>query len=142
MTVPGEGVYTVDAAGALTFTPELNFNGICTPLDYTINDNTGATSNIATITISVSDSNDAPVAVNDVVTTTEDTEITLSVIANDTDADGTVDAAAVDLDPATAGIQTSFTVAGQGTYSVDATGVVTFTPALNYFEMQLRLITR
>ncbi|MBF4508848.1 cadherin-like domain-containing protein, partial [Flavobacterium sp. JLP] len=68
----------------------------------------------------------------DTKTTNEDTAVTIDVTANDTDADGTVNKATVDLDPATPGIQTTFSVTGQGTYTVDALGIVTFTPVLNY----------
>ena len=60
------------------------------------------------------------------------TPVTIAVTANDTDADGTINVATVDLDPATTGIQTTFTVTGEGTYTVDVLGIVTFTPVLNY----------
>ncbi|MDR7212741.1 Ig-like domain-containing protein, partial [Flavobacterium piscis] len=76
--------------------------------------------------------NDAPVALDDATSTNEDTPVTINVTTNDTDVDGTIDVATVDLDPATAGIQTTFTVTGEGTYTVDNTGTVTFTPVLNY----------
>ena len=89
-------------------------------------------SNTATLTVTVTAVNDAPVANNDTTTTNEDTPVTINVTTNDTDVDGTIDVTTVDLDPATIGIQTTFTVVGQGTYTVANTGVVTFTPVLNY----------
>ncbi|MCK7460624.1 MAG: cadherin-like domain-containing protein [Sphingobacterium sp.] len=107
ITVPGEGIYSVGASGEVTFTPELNYNGTTTPVNYTVNDDSGATSNIATIIISVSDINDVPVAGDDVATTPEDTPVTISVIANDSDVDGVIDASSVDLNPSLAGIQTT-----------------------------------
>ncbi|MBP4138553.1 Ig-like domain-containing protein [Flavobacterium geliluteum] len=131
-TVTGQGTYTVDNTGLVTFTPVLNYNGIATPINYTVNDNLGLVSNIATLTVTVNAVNDAPVANNNAVSTDEDTPVTINVTTNDTDLDGTIDVATVDLDPATAGIQTTFTVTGQGTYTVDNTGLVTFTPVLNY----------
>ncbi|WP_269221602.1 Ig-like domain-containing protein [Flavobacterium sp. IMCC34518] len=135
-TVTGEGTYSVAATGVVTFTPVLNFNGTATAINYTVNDNLGLVSNTATLTITVTAVNDAPIANNDTVTTTEDTPVTINVATNvaglDTDVDGTIDVATVDLDPATAGIQPTFTVTGEGTYSVAATGVVTFTPVLNF----------
>ncbi|MFH7040686.1 Ig-like domain-containing protein, partial [Flavobacterium plurextorum] len=109
-----------------------NYNGTTTPISYTVQDNQGAVSASATITVKVKAVNDKPVAVNDNAETDEDTVVTIDVTANDTDVDGTIDVASVDLDPATAGIQTSFSVTGQGTYSVDALGIVTFTPEANY----------
>ncbi|WP_165783997.1 tandem-95 repeat protein [Flavobacterium alvei] len=135
-TVTGQGTYTVNNAGLVTFVPVLNYNGIASPINYTVYDNLGLVSNISTLTITVVAVNDAPVAKNDVVTTNEDTSITINVVTNalglDTDVDGTVDAATVDLDLATAGIQKTFTITGQGTYTIDNTGLVTFVPVLNY----------
>ena len=116
----------------MTFTPVLNYNGVATPINYTVNNNLGLVSNSATINVTVAAVNDAPVAINDSNTTNEDTPVTIAVTANDTDADGTIDGTTVDLDPTSAGIQTSFTVIGEGTYTVDALGIVTFTPVLNY----------
>ncbi|SHF89870.1 gliding motility-associated C-terminal domain-containing protein [Flavobacterium segetis] len=131
-TVTGEGTYSVSNLGVVTFTPVANYNGTATPIDYTVNDNAGLVSNIGKIAITVTAVNDAPIAVNDAVTTNEDTAVTLNVTTNDTDVDGTINATTVDLDPATAGIQTTFTVTGEGTYTVNNLGVVTFTPVANY----------
>jgi CshA-type fibril repeat protein len=131
-TVANEGTYTVDALGIVTFTPVPNYNGVATAVNYTVNNNLGLVSNSATINVTVDAVNDAPVAINDPKNTNEDTAVTIAVTANDTDADGTIDVATVDLDPATTGIQTIFTVANEGTYTVDNLGVVTFTPVVNY----------
>ncbi len=124
-----DGTYTVDAAGNVTFTPDAALTGNPTAITYTVNDNAGNTSNAATLTVTYGV---APVAVDDsqnntgVPSPTNPTTLA-TVGANDTDADGTIDPATVDLDPATAGIQSSFTNA-DGTYTVDAAGNVTFTP--------------
>jgi len=94
-----------------------------------VNDNDGNTSNIATLTVTYGE---APEAFDDaqhnigIPSPTNPTTLS-TVDANDTDADGTVDPATVDLDPSTAGIQSTFTNA-DGTYVVDSTGNVTFTP--------------
>lgn len=53
---------------------------------YQIADNDGAVSN-GTVSLSVVGVNDAPVALDDVTTTDEDTAITLNVLGNDTDPD-------------------------------------------------------
>ncbi len=131
-TVSGQGTYTVNSAGVVTFTPVANYNGTATAINYTVTDNSGTVSNAATITVTVTAVNDAPVANNDAATTTEDTPVSFNVTTNDTDVDGTINVATVDLDPATLGIQTTFTVTGQGTYTVNTSGVVTFTPVANY----------
>ncbi len=112
-------------AGQVTFTPALDFTGTAIA-PYTVQDNAGGLSNSATITVNV-----GPLAVNDVAYTTPNTAASLNVTANDTDANG-LRVNLVDLDPATPGRQTTFAVAGQGSFSVDATGLVTFTPDLNY----------
>ena len=130
-TIAGQGTFADDGAGNVTFTPVAGFTGIPTAT-YTVNDNDGGTSNAATITITV---NGQPVATDDAIETRFDTAVTLNVIANDTDADGTIDAATVDLDPATAGQQNSFTVAGQGTFADDGAGNVTFTPEPGFFGL-------
>ncbi len=123
-TVEGQGTYTVDDLGNVTFTPESGFVGESVAT-YTANDDDGATSNTATITIRV---NDLPVAENDSALTTIGTPTTKNVTENDTDSDGTIDTASVDLDPTAEGQQTTFSVAGEGTYTVDDVGNITFTP--------------
>jgi gliding motility-associated-like protein len=124
------GDWSVNTAGDVIFTPASNFTGSAS-LDYTVNDNSGATSNIGTLTITVNPVNDAPVATNDIGSTNEDTPVTIQVTTNDTDSDGTIDASTVDLDPATPGVQNTFTNAS-GDWSVNTSGEVTFTQALNY----------
>ncbi len=102
---------------------------------FTVNtvDATGGTSTAVPVSITI---NAAPAAVSDVAFTTPNTAVTFAVTANDTDADGSIDAATIDLDPATAGIQTSFTVAGQGTFTTVGVGItagsVRFTPDAGY----------
>ncbi|MGK7890218.1 MAG: Ig-like domain-containing protein [Leptolyngbyaceae cyanobacterium] len=124
-TTPGQGTYTVDDEGNVTFTPENGFTGIATPINYTVNDNEGLVSNEATITVTV---NDPPTATNDTDTTPKDTPTTFSITGNDNDSDGDLDLTTVDLDPTTPGRQTTFTTPGQGTYTIDDEGNVTFTP--------------
>jgi uncharacterized repeat protein (TIGR01451 family)/gliding motility-associated-like protein len=72
-----------------------------------------------------------PVAVADGASAIEDNPISFSLITNDNDAGG-INAASVDLDPTSGGLQTTFTVSGQGTFMVVNSGVVTFTPVLNF----------
>ena len=67
-------------------------------------------------------SNQAPTAVNDSSTTTQDTPVTINVIANDTDPDGTIDPATVTITG----------VAGYGTAIANANGTVTYTPTTGF----------
>lgn len=70
----------------------------------------------------------APVAVNDQSLDNSSGAVTLNVISNDTDINGDVNDASVDLNTATAGQQTTRIVSGEGTWTVDDLGNVTFTP--------------
>ncbi len=72
--------------------------------------------------------NNPPVAVSDAASTPHNTPVTFSAVGNDSDPDGFVDPATIDLDPSTPGEQKTRTVPGQGTFSVDSSGNVTFTP--------------
>ncbi|KDM92850.1 Ig-like domain-containing protein [Photobacterium galatheae] len=90
VTQPVQGSVVVESSGAVVYTPALNFSGE-DQFTYRVNDDQGATSNIATVTMTVQAVNDAPVANNDQSTTQEDTAVDISVIANDSDLDGTLD---------------------------------------------------
>ena len=107
------GGWAVAPTGIVTYTPTPNYNGPAS-ITYRVNDNDGLVSNTATLAIAVSVVNDAPTAVNDNTTTSEDTPVGMNVTTNDTDIDGTINAASVDLDPGTVGIQTTFSNASGG----------------------------
>ncbi len=88
LTVAGEGFYSVNALGSVTFAPAFNFSGTSTPINYTVQDNSGATSNSATIIITVTAVH-IPKANDDAFTTLEDTPVSGNVTINDTpSADG------------------------------------------------------
>ncbi len=128
---PGQGQFYVDILGNVTFTPDPYYNGTVV-IPYTVKDVLGLVSNTATITVVVNAVNSAPFAIDDAFSTTEDAPVSYDITSNDYDYDGYVDSSKVDLDPLTAGIQTSFTVTGEGTYTVSALGIVTFTPVANF----------
>ncbi len=134
VTAPGQGAFTADDTGNVTFTPQVGFTGT-SMITYTIQDDRGAPSNSATIAITVTevvDDNQPPVAVSDTATTSRDTPVTLNVIANDSDPDGAIDPASVDLSPDTPGRQTTATVPGQGAFIADNAGNVRFTPEAGF----------
>lgn len=58
----------------------------------------------------------------------------IDILANDqsTNTGGSMNKTSIDLDPLTAGIQTSYTDAGKGTYSVNANAVIVFTPQTGF----------
>ena len=109
-----EGDLTLNGDGSWTFTPAANYNGPVPTVTYWISD--GTDTSTASLNITVDPVNDAPVAVDDVVSTDEDTPLTIVVIANDTDVDG---------DPL---VITSATNGANGTVTVNADGTVTYTP--------------
>ncbi len=76
----------VNADGTITYTPAANYTG-ADSFSYTIGDGQGGSAT-ATVSVTVSAVNDAPVAVNDAATTAEETAVSIAVLANDTDADG------------------------------------------------------
>ncbi|WP_336605417.1 tandem-95 repeat protein [Stutzerimonas stutzeri] len=84
----GDGVLTDNGNGTWTFTPSANWNGSVN-LSYGVSDGTVTVANSASLTVNAV--NDAPVAVVDAFTTSEDVPLRISLsdlLANDTDADG------------------------------------------------------
>jgi len=108
----------VDGTGRVTYIPSNGFSGT-DQFTYTIDDNDGATSNEATVTITVS--NAAPNAVNDtaLIDTFSETSVDIDVTANDTDSDGTINNTTVAITggPANGGATINPT-----------TGLITYTP--------------
>ncbi|MHA2822807.1 Ig-like domain-containing protein, partial [Vibrio harveyi] len=116
-SVPAEQGTVAIVDGKLVFTPAENFNGDAT-ISYTISD--GQLSDDATVAVTVNPVNDAPVAVNDTVSTDEDTAVTIDVLANDSDPENdtlTITAASVPAE--------------QGTVAI-VDGKLVFTPAENF----------
>jgi hypothetical protein len=110
--------------GAYTYTPQPQASGTDT-FSFQVNDGT-VDSNVATVTLTIFPTNDAPVAAADHATTPENTAITIAVLANDTDVDG--DALTVTaVSPATAGMVTTNGVTVTYTPSPDFAGTDTFT---------------
>ncbi|UCF29066.1 MAG: tandem-95 repeat protein [Chloroflexota bacterium] len=83
------GSLTLNPDGSFDYLPETNYIGVVT-FSYQATDGS-LNSNTATVTITVSSVNGAPVAVNDSYTTPENTKLTINgpgVLHNDSDPDG------------------------------------------------------
>ncbi|MEA4873543.1 MAG: Ig-like domain-containing protein, partial [Synergistaceae bacterium] len=73
------GTVTINADGTITYIPNEDFHGDDT-ITYTITDNYGGTAE-STVSVTVNPVQDA---FNDIVTTDEDSSVTINVLANDT----------------------------------------------------------
>jgi VCBS repeat-containing protein len=118
---PASGSLALLGNGAFTYTPNADFHG-SDQFTYRTFDGL-AYSNVATVTITVTPVNDAPVAANDSYSTVEDTPLTVAapgVLGNDLDVDG---------NSLTAGVVAP---AGHGTLVLNANGSLIYTPAADY----------
>ena len=109
VTVAPDTILTAAEALTLLFTPTEDFNGTVTPIDYTLTDTNGATSE-ADILIEVIPT---PDAVQDVFTTNEDTPVLLDPLSND-DLGAGADSVTVNNipDPAVEGVLTYLDAVG------------------------------
>ena len=122
ITDVSNGSLVLNGDGSFTYTPDLNFNGTDSFV-YEVCDDNAPSNNCAqaTVTISISPVNDAPNAVNDPgETTSEDTPVVNSVLANDSDPEA---------DPLTI---VSVTQPANGTVVNNGNGTVTYTPFPNF----------
>jgi len=86
ITGPAHGSLVQNADGTFTYTPNANYFG-ADSFTYVARD-AEFDSNLATVNITITPVNDAPVATNDSVTLDEDTTATIAVLANDSDIEG------------------------------------------------------
>ena len=115
VAISGEGVYTVETDGTVTFTPVREFHGV-SKIDYVVGDVNGLEADRVSITVSVVQSE--PVAVDDSKEGSFNTEIAIALLDND-QPDG------ASLDPASVEIVTQ---PQHGTLQKDADGVVRYIP--------------
>jgi gliding motility-associated-like protein len=107
--------------GNVTFTPNLNFNGI-EIIAYTIQDNSGLTSNTATITATINPINDSPIVDNETHVINEDGTASSDLTdAGDFDVDGNL---VVNTTPLSG--------PANGTIIINANGTYTYTPNANF----------
>ncbi len=123
-------VLTPAQAAQLHFKPTAGFSGNAS-FTFTATDDKNATdASPAIVTIPV---NAAPVANNDSATTNLGTPVTIPVLGNDTDKDGALNPATIDLDPNQPGVQPTLELPGKGKFTVDSSGNVIFAPAPDFF---------
>ncbi|MFO1513416.1 MAG: Ig-like domain-containing protein [Verrucomicrobiota bacterium] len=121
---PTHGTLALSTNGGFTYTPKTNFSGVDS---FTYRAQDGLTnSEIATVTITVTGTNDAPVAQDDFYTTPEDTTLIIAdpgVLLNDSDPEG---------DAITASIITGPT---NGLITLNTNGGFTYTPNTNFLGL-------
>ena len=79
------GTVVINSDTSITYTPVANYSGTDT-FAYTVNDGQGGAA-VGTVIVTVTGTNDPPVAVADVATSSGSTT-TIALLANDTDPDG------------------------------------------------------
>jgi VCBS repeat-containing protein len=121
LTNPMHGTLVFNTNGSFTYTPTTGYVG-ADSFTYLAND-TQVNSNTATVYLTVTAVNHAPVAVIDTYSTNEDTALTMAasgVLVNDTDADG---------DTLTAALVNGV---AHGALTLNSNGSFTYTPAANF----------
>ena len=118
---PANGGVTLNTNGSFSYIPNADFAGTDT-FTYHAFDGISCSSP-ATVTITVNQVNDAPVAANDNYATNEDIALIVAapgVLINDTDADGSALTATLVIGPTS------------GTLTFNPDGTFTYTPTLNF----------
>ncbi|HAH44958.1 MAG TPA: adhesin, partial [Planctomycetaceae bacterium] len=124
----GGTIEITNGGTGINYTPAADFNGTET-FTYTINDGTVGSSDVATVTITVSEVNDAPVATVDAQTTTEDTPLTFSasdLVANDSVGPANESGQTLTVTSVTATANT------HGSVVLNGDGTITFTPDADF----------
>ncbi len=123
VTPPTNGTLILNADGTFTYTPNADFSGFDS-FTYEVCDNgTPSECSTATVNINIIGENDAPIAVNDTDTTTEDTPFTGNATANDSDIEG--DNLTVNITP--------ITPPQNGTLVLLASGFYSYTPNPDFY---------
>ncbi|MFZ0324951.1 MAG: Ig-like domain-containing protein, partial [Actinomycetes bacterium] len=120
---PSHGSAVDNGDGTFTYTPDADYSGpdsftylLCDP---------SLACDVATVDVTVDPVNDPPVAVGDTVATNENTDVTVTVLGNDSDVDSVLTTAA--------GATVSVTGApAHGSTTVNANGTVTYSPDPGY----------
>ncbi len=116
--LPLNGTVRVLQTGRVEYVARAGFRGQDT-FTYTVRDVEGTRSAEATVVVST---NVAPIAANDIASTARDVPVTINVLRNDSDNDGT-------LNPATVQIAVP---SANGATVINQDGTVTFTPTAGY----------
>src|SRR5205823_6506382 len=118
----GGGSLVNNGGGTWSYTPAANYSG---PVSFNYTASDGSLSSSSTASLTLAPVNDAPVAVADTLSATEDTAVTYiaaQLLGNDTDVDNSNAQLSI----------ASVTGGTGGTVVLNANGTVTFTPNANF----------
>ncbi|MEZ4509172.1 MAG: Ig-like domain-containing protein, partial [Eubacteriales bacterium] len=134
LTAPSHGTIITDGT-KITYTPATNYNGSDT-FDYYCSD--GDTQTKGTVTVTIYQVNDNPVANEDSATTDEDTLVSTDVLANDTDVDtlSNVNENALHSKDDFVIDRCYLFEGSNGTVSIDGSSIL-FTPNENFYGIQM-----
>lgn len=125
VTAPTNGSTTVNTVnGIVTYTPNDNYFGSDT-FSYVVTNLRGTVSSATPVTITVNSVNDAPIAVNDTTSVTEDNTVVIAVLTNDTDVDNIAE-----ISSSTVAVTTQ---AAFGSTTVNSNGLITYKVNDDYF---------
>jgi CshA-type fibril repeat protein len=136
IVVPGEGTWSVDETGVVTFTPEDGFTEDPTPISYTVENTQG---NVSEPTQIEADYPQNATDANDDSITAPIGNVSINILENDTDNENDTNVSSVNL-IAPENIEANATdtdgdgdidqiiVPGEGVWNVDNDGVLVFTP--------------
>ncbi|MDB5335185.1 MAG: outer rane adhesin like protein, partial [Planctomycetaceae bacterium] len=121
VSLPQHGTLSLNTDGSFTYTPVANFNGTDS-FTYRANDGTG-NGNTATVNLTITAVNDAPVGTSDTYSTTQGVALIVpaaGVLTNDTDVDGNSLTATTVTNPT------------HGTLALNSNGSFTYTPTAGF----------
>ncbi|UAJ14026.1 tandem-95 repeat protein [Aquirufa lenticrescens] len=134
-TIANVGTFVMNPDGSFTFTPVANYNGSVPAIEYTATDANGG-SDVGALALTITPVNDAPVAVDDVIATNENTPVSGNVLTTgtpDSDADGnTLTITQFTINGITYNPGDVANIPGKGSITMNANGSYTFTPTASY----------
>ena len=120
---PAQGLVALDSsAGVFRYTPDDAFSGTDT-FTYTVQDAEGQVSAPATVTVSAQPGNNRPLVNDRAVVVAEDSDTSVSPLANGQDLNGTLDPASLQVEQQPL----------NGTLSAGAGGTLSYSPAENFY---------
>lgn len=120
-TTPDHGSVEVQADGTIVYSPSKDYFGPDS-FSYTVKDVAGAVSQPATVSVTVTPVNDAPVAVDDQAETIQNTTVGINILDNDIDVDDALDPSSIVI----------VTPVAHGTVTINNDGVATYVPDTDF----------